>query len=330
MRAGVTVQRQGACDDLQKYHAKLILFCMCCLAVGFMSGCRHMPARRPSLEWVMINVNQTGQQADAHLIRVRDGKTILIDAGHRNTAESMLLPFLRREGITTIDSVFITHPHIDHYGGLEYILRSGINVGEIFFNLPDKEVCDREIPWGCNYQDVLTVRKLYSSYGVELKKASAGMKFTLGDATTLEILYAFDGVHTPVGKTDVNDLSLVMMLRHQGIRCLYTGDLNKKIGTYVAQFPKRIAADVLKVPHHGTESTVPDAFFQSVSPRYGLVPAPASLWQSQRSRRIREWFSLHQVPVFVNGLDGDIRVTVNRSHLHIEKEGRKLKSSPSR
>jgi competence protein ComEC len=272
------------------------------------------------VEWAMINVNQSKQQADAHLIQVKNGKTILIDAGHRNTAKSMLLPYLRQHAVNKIDIVFITHPHVDHYGGLEYLLKNKIKIGEVYFNLPDKKTCDSEIPWGCNYIDVLTVRNIYSQYGVPPKNVKAGMKFNLGPDTWMEIVYAFDGIHTPVGKTSINDMSLVMMLHYKKFKCLFTGDLDGKIGTYAAKFPDLIAADVLKVPHHGTESTVPDAFFDAVSPKYALVPSPEGLWLSHRSERIRSWFSKHGIPIYVNGISGDVQVSIRGTHLIVTPE----------
>ena len=295
----------------------LILSLLAAVAFG-LAGRKSVKA---GLDWTMINVNATKQQADAHLIRIQNGRTVLIDAGHRNTARSMLLPFLRAQHINKIDDVFITHPHVDHYGGVEYLLANGIRIGHIYFNLPDREQCDAEIPWGCNYRDVLTVRNIYAKYGVTPRIARPGQKFILGPYAWLEILFAYDGIHTPVGKTDINDMSLVMMLHLGKWKALFTGDLDRKIGGYVARFPELIQADILKVPHHGCESTVPDAFFAAVDPDYALVPAPGGLWLSKRSQRIRNWFSAHAIPVYVNGLVGHVHVqlrgdtcTVNTQH----------------
>jgi len=271
----------------------------------------------PDLEWTMINVNQTAQQGDAHLIRIAGGKTVLIDAGHRNVAETSLIPFLVSEMIDSLDIVFISHPHPDHYGGLRALLENGIEISEVYFNLPIKSVCDKEIPWGCNYQEITDLFELLKDYGVPVQAASPGQDIRLGKQTRIDILYAFDGLDTPVGETDVNDLSLIMMMHHKRFKFLFTGDLNWKIGGYLDKVPEDLSADVLKVPHHGAESAAPNSFLAKVSPGYAMVPAPRKLWLSDRSARMRKWFGQQNIPVFVNGLDGEIRVAVEGDDLYI-------------
>lgn len=280
----------------------------------------YTEAKDPDVEWTMINVNYSEQQADAHLIKVRNGKTILIDVGHRNTAGRSLVPFLKNRSIKKIDTIFITHPHIDHYGGLDALLNDEIKIKEIYFNIPDKTICDQEIPWGCNYSEVLAMHEKIRKKGIKLTSARVGQRYDLGKHTWIDLLYAFDGVHTPVGKTDINDISLIMMMHHNEFRFLFTGDLNQKIGSYLAQSSTEISADILKVPHHGTEGTAPNSFFKKVNPRYALVPAPEHLWLSERSKRIRNWFKKNKIPVFVNGISGNIHVSVTGNDLMVTPE----------
>jgi len=268
----------------------------------------------------MINVNYSKQQADAHLLQFPDGRVIMIDVGHGTTAEKALIPWLEKNGIRTLDTIFITHPHKDHYGGLDALMAHGIAIKKIFFNLPDRDVCNREIPWGCDYPDVVAMRNKIVHYGAQLKSAQAGLHYDMGTDITLDILYAFDAIHTPVGVTDINDMSLVMMLKAYEKRILFTGDLNKKIGSWLATHDADLKADILKVPHHGTESTVPNSFFEAVQAKVALVPAPLVLWLSKRSRRIREWFIKHDVPVFVNGEKGNIQVRVDCNGVKITTE----------
>ncbi len=273
-----------------------------------------------NLIWSMINVNYSSQQADAHLLQFPEGRTIMIDVGHSSTAETALIPYLEQRGIRTIDTIFITHPHKDHYGGLDAIMMHGIRIKQIFFNLPDRNVCDRERPWGCDYSDVVAMREKLVKYGAQLKAATPGLHFDLGSNMAMDVLYAFDAVHTPVGVTGINDMSLVMMLRVHGKKILFTGDLNRLIGGWLATHANDLAADILKVPHHGTESTVPNSFFEAVRARFALVPAPLFLWQSDRSKRIREWFMQHNVPVYVNGERGTVQVIVDSHDMKIITE----------
>ncbi len=274
----------------------------------------------PDFKWTMINVNHTKLQSDAHLIQVRNGATLLIDAGFLDPARERLVPYLRENGIDKLDYVFISHPHRDHYGGIAAVLDAKIAIGEIFFNMPQKSVCDREIPWGCKYQHVQGYHDMLREYGVVIKTASPGLKLDLGNGATLAVLYAFDGINTPVGATDVNDLSLIIMLEYAGFKFLFPGDLNQAIGGYLAEHADEISADFLKVPHHGTESVAPNSFFRKVNAKYGLVPAPAGLWCSSRSARIRSWFAKNKTPVFVNGHSGNVSVEVRGDNFKIVAE----------
>ncbi len=245
---------------------------------------------------------------------------MLIDTGYRQPASNILIPFLKRERIFHINRVFISHGHKDHYGGLDEILKAGITIDEIYFNLPDKDACDAEIPWGCDYEDLTRARRLLKDEGIELRSLKGGEIFPLGDQGTLKVLYAFDGKNTPVGRTDINDTSLVMMMEHSGHRILFSGDLNQKLGKYVSEHNISIKADILKVPHHGTEGLAPNEFFTKVNARFALVPSPADLWCSERSARPRGWLENHKVPVFVNGFSGNVTVVIDEGKMKILEE----------
>ncbi|MBF0289911.1 MAG: MBL fold metallo-hydrolase [SAR324 cluster bacterium] len=285
-----------------------------------------MKENPPELVWTMVNVNNYKAQGDAHLIQISGGKTVLIDTGYAGPARDQLLPFLEKNQIKRLDQVFITHAHKDHYEGLYILIKAGIAMDQVFFKLPDKVICDKEKPWGCDYDDVLTVHEQLKKHGAVLKIAEAGQVFDLGNASTLHILYAFDGVETPIGQTDINDTSLIMMLIHQDHKFLFAGDLNTRIGEYLAEHGQGLQADVLKVPHHGAAGIAPNEFFQKVSPKYALIPAPQELWCSKRSSEPRNWFAEQKIPVFVNGFSGHVRVQVQDDQLQIlpEKESVKI------
>ena len=100
-----------------------------------------------------------------------------------------------------------------------------------------------------------------------------------------------------------------MLLRNDTMRVLFTGDLNKYLGAHLAGLrDPRLQAELLKVPHHGTESLAPNAFFEWVAPLVAFVPAPHNLWLSDRSKRPREWFQSRSIPAYVTGEVGAMLV----------------------
>ena len=280
-----------------------------------------------ALNWTMINVNYAPQQGDAHLIQTDTGKSILIDTGHYWAAENIMIPYLQSKRVKVLDQVFITHPHKDHYAGLLGIVKNGIKIKEVFFNLPDRAVCDVEIPWGCDYAEILSYQQILKKSGVKVSEAKAGMAFEIGSDASLEILYAYDGVNTPVGRTDINDMSLIMKLRNGTQTALFTGDLNNKMGEYLAKEGVNLQSDILKLPHHGTEGAAPDSFFEAVSPKVAMVPSPALLWCSARSARMKTWLEGRQIPTYVNGFAGHVLVKMQKDSFKVTTQ--RSKSMPS-
>jgi len=282
------------------------------------------PPTAGEVRWTMVDVSEpewiTG---DAHVIEFPDGVVYLVDTGFEDLARRRLLPFLHRAGITRLDRVIVTHAHKNHYGGLLVLARGGIKFGELLFNMPDRARCDAERPWGCDYADVENTRAQLAKMGVPIAEMHPGevLYKSADGATRLEVLYVFDGPRMPVTRTDVNDTSAVLRLQVSGVSALLAGDLNEPLGKWLAKNGENLRADILKVPHHGLESAAPDIFFDRVGARLALVPGPAPAWASDRAARLRRYFEAHAVPVYVNGLHGDvvIRMAGGKFSVHTSK-----------
>ena len=140
------------------------------------------------LVWSMVNVNYSPQQGDAHLIQTSKGKNILIDTGHLDPARKALVPFLQSKGIKKIDTVFITHPHKDHYLGLLAILESGIPIETVYMNDIGRKECEAEMPLACDFDEIVSYRKMLKDNRVTVLEAKAGMVFDLGLGSSLKML----------------------------------------------------------------------------------------------------------------------------------------------
>ena len=269
------------------------------------SGCGK--EKNTTLEWTSINVCDSHRQGDAHFIS-KNGKNVLVDGGQYVLAKTHLLRFLNKKGIKKLDLMILTHPHFDHYGGIIAILKDkNFQIGEIWMNMPTKEQMDKEW-WGGKYKHLLELRTRAKNRHIPIKEMKRGDKFVFDDRTYMEVLYIYDGIHTPVGKTDINDMSSIIMIYDGQNKFLLTGDLNKKLGTYLAKNASDIKADILKVPHHGTEGLAPNLFFKKVEAKDFIVPAPKGLWESTRSKRTREYVHKNNINCYVNGIVGDVTI----------------------
>jgi competence protein ComEC len=104
------------------------------------------------------------------------------------------------------------------------------------------------------------------------------------------------------------------------MRVLFTGDLNLSLGAYLATSDFDLRADILKVPHHGTEGVAPNEFFSRVGAKVALVPSPHALWLSLRSKRVRDFFETAKVPVYVSGIHGNVTVRFHADGFQIDAE----------
>ena len=249
----------------------------------------------------------------------------MIDVADAVDAPGAALEGLKKRGIKQLDLVVLTHFHKDHYGRLRDVVKAGIVVKKVALNVPDRASADREIPWGADWADIQALLTDLHDWKIPYFTPKAGdrlieVKDDQGIASGLDVLCVYDGLNTPVGATDVNDTSIILRLFDGPTRVLFAGDLNAKLGGYLATSDIDFSADVLKAPHHGTEGCAPNIFFDRVGAGVVLVPSPKKLWESDRSKRIREYFSGHKIPAYVSGINGDVTVTLSAKGYSIVAE----------
>jgi competence protein ComEC len=283
----------------------------------------------------MVNVSPLGGQADCHLIEFPDGRNALIDIADAADAAGAAIGYLQSHKIRKIDLVVISHFHKDHYNRLRDLIEAGIGVGRVAINLPSPAdgADEKEKPWGFDRQDVESVLRFLREKQIPYFTPKAGdrlLEVPLADGrfAALDVVCLFDGFRSPVGKTDVNDTSIIVRLSHGETRALFTGDLNRSLGAFLAGSDFDLRADVLKAPHHGTDSCAPNEFFARVNPAAALVPAPKALWLSPRSKRTRDYFSAHKIPAYVSGIQGHVTVTMTARGFSIEAEHAGEKPAP--
>jgi competence protein ComEC len=306
-------------DKVRLYKVVLSTVCVIMLAAAYICG----PLEKHSvsadehndfIEYVMCDVSRV-HQGDAHIIKFTNNTVYAIDVGY----DSQVVSCLKKNTVNAIDKVFISHAHKDHYQGIYDVIKGGIKINTVYFNNPDREVCDSEKPWGCDYDHVQKTIAFIKNKGITVKNVKAGDTFHPQKDVVLSVIAASDGKITPAGRTDVNDASMIMRLVFTDISVFFTGDLNKPLSDYLSNHSNELRSAVLKVPHHGTEGCASNAFFDAVSPKVALVPSPKDLWLSDRSKRIRDYFSGKNIPVLVSGIDGDVTVILYQDRYEVAK-----------
>jgi competence protein ComEC len=241
-------------------------------------------------------------QGDAILIETPDGTTALIDAGVdpdltlRRIGQA--LAFHERE----IEVVILTHPHQDHLGGLGEVLRR-YEVG-LFV--------DGGRPLhGEPHHQVLTAAQ--REPGARVTAARAGEVIPLGHGAELEILFpAADDIARALPDGDINNASVVALLRYGRFSALLTGDAEAPIEALLADRGRLGPVDVLKVGHHGSDSGTTDAFLAVVQPSVAVISAGLDNQYGHPHRSTLE--NLEQVPgltVYRTDREGDVEVVTD-------------------
>ena len=190
-------------------------------------------------------------QADAALL-FSGGKTMLVDGGNREDS-NLIAAYLKKHSVSHLDYVICTHAHEDHVGGLSGAL-SVSSAGEIF---APKTEADTKV-----YKNFKTKAK---EQGVAVKNPSPGESFTFGESTA-----EFLGPVTE--KTDeLNNTSLVLKVTCGEKSFLFTGDAERDEELSIIDAGYDVSATVLKVGHHGSNSSTSYPFLREVMPEIAVI-----------------------------------------------------------
>ena len=203
------------------------------------------------LQVIYINVGQ----GDSAVLRDANGFTLLIDGG-RTSAGPAVVAALNNLGITTIDVMLASHADSDHIGGLISVLQDhSIAVQRVLYNgYPGTTAT-----WNTFATEV-------AGRGLTLEAAQFPETLQMGQMTVWVMNPA-----AGMGSPETNAASVVIKVTYGGRRFLFTGDIDTTIEATVIARGTPLAADILKVAHHGSVYSSSPNFVASVQPKEAVI-----------------------------------------------------------
>lgn len=235
-------------------NVKLRLACI----VGFLLlNCLIYYIPNPGFYITFINVGQ----GDGILIHGDNGTKVMVDGGstsEKQVAKNCIVPYLKAEGIGTIDYSIITHTDKDHISGILEILENNNSNRIRIKNLvmPDINMKDD------TYNELIEKAKLKKINVLYIKK---GDTLSLGK-TKIKCIYP----ETTTTASDKNDYCTVLSVKNKTSKILLTGDISKEIEEKIKDDIEENYT-VLKVAHHGSNYSNSEKFLKKVNPKYSII-----------------------------------------------------------
>ena len=256
---------------------KILLTSLLVLSLLCSAGCGEQ-TEEPEMSLLAINV----RKADALLLRCGQS-AYLIDTGIKKNSD-ILLDVLRKEGITKLTGVILTHTHADHTGGLKALLESEIVVENIYTS------------------KYYVLKKEDGKHPVEkaTKKTDHEINYLVsGDTLPLD-----GGKLTVLGPLELNEdaennNSLVILAEGGGGSILLTGDMEFPEEDSLLKAGLIPHADVLKVGNHGEGDATSNAFVNAVQPSLAVISTNTEDEPDTPDPRVLKLLNDSKIPVLI-------------------------------
>ena len=254
-----------------------------------------------TLEITFLDVGQ----GDALAIRSPRGRWILVDTGPRgqkyDAGARVVLPYLRRRGVTRIEALVLTHPDLDHIGGAEAVVQS-LDVGYV---MDPSQATGKDAYLG--------VLEAASRDGVPWLEARRDVSMTL-DGVEVSVLHPDGPTPASYGGTDANATSLVLLVRYGEFEALLTGDAPVDVEEAILNdLPSDL--EVLKVGHHGSNTSTSALLLARTSPELAVISVGARNRYGHPHADVVSRIAESGARVLRTDVSGDIVIRARRSGL---------------
>lgn len=266
---------------MKKYYLFLLL--ITCFSM-ILASCRNL---QPQAELSLYQLDFSDMVAESWLITAPDGQVTLLDAGFPQQAELDLFPLLKKHNLTHIDTILISHPHDDHFGGIPALLRNpDFTVGRICWGPLPPETFE---PYDYDGEICRTlqqeIQEEAENHHIPLIELHRGDIIDFGGGVKAEVLVATDPERTK--ENYINNQSLVFLMKYGRFSMLFTGDMGFEEEEELFASGKDFSCLILKLPHHAGAGSNSEKFLASCQAKYAFASMPEWLSQDERGLTVQ-------------------------------------------
>ena len=227
-------------------------------------------------------------QADAALV-LCDGQAMLIDGGNADDS-NLIYAYLKKLSLDHLQYIVCTHAHEDHVGGLAGALNYA--TVDVAFS-PVTSYDSRAFGNFVTYLD---------KQGVSITIPKAGDSFSLGSATV--------SILGPINSSDdPNNTSIVLRIVYGDTSFLFTGDAEREEEQDILNAGYTLDSTVLKVGHHGSETSTSYVFLREIMPEYAVISVGTGNSYGHPTDAVLSRLRDADVKVYRTDLQGDVICT---------------------
>ncbi|MEE4239918.1 MAG: MBL fold metallo-hydrolase [Desulfopila sp.] len=266
-----------------------VLFKIHLAVIVFLAGCSVNTAGTPDSADTLCYFFDVGEGAAALIDSPELGR-ILIDTGNPT---SRLVSKLSGMGVTSVDTVIVTHPHPDHIGGIHNVLEF-LSPQAIYDNGEPLTFSDPMQRW---YHENVRLDPRYAllQAGDRIEK----------DNSVLEVLAPYQ----LTGNWNENSLVLLFSIGHWKV--LFMADATYATEEILLQNKDDLSADILQVGHHGSHISSSERFLAEVRPRFAVISVNIENINGYPSSRTIARLEMQGAEVLCTCDQGDIVFAVN-------------------
>ena len=238
-------------------------------------------------------------QGDSIFVELPNNETMLIDAAESYQSEN-IINYLKNLNYQKIDYVIGTHPHTDHIGGLKNIINT-FEIGKIYM--------PKVVSTTKTYESLLMAIK---DKNLKINTAKAGTSIIDTDTLKINILAPNNSIYT-----ELNNYSVVTKITYGTTKFLFMGDAEKLSENEIKE---NVTADVIKIGHHGSNTSSSIDFIKKVNAKYGIISVGLNnKYNLPKEETITNWEN-SGTKIYLTSTNGTIRASSDGTNIKIESE----------